>query len=65
MIQVKTFTRSLKAMHAMKEITSLDEQVNAFLQEHKVAKVVSVSDACTSGEGDTIGIIRVLTYETA
>jgi len=64
MIKVKTFTGNLKIMHAMQEIQNLDEQVNAFIADNSVARVISVSDACTSGSGDTIGIIRVLTYET-
>jgi len=64
MIKVKTFTGNLKVMHAMQELNSLDEQVNTFVAENNVTKVISVSDACTSGSGDTIGIIRVLTYET-
>ena len=65
MIKVKTFTCGLKALHTMKELNNLDEQVNTFIQENGVTKVVSTSDACTSGDGDTIGIIRVLTYESA
>jgi len=64
MIKVKTFTGNLKVMHAMQELNNLDEQVNTFVAENNVTKVISVSDACTSGSGDTIGIIRVLTYET-
>jgi len=65
MIKVKTFTNVLKALHAMQEIHDLDNQVNQFIQENKVENVISVSDACTEGEGSTIGIIRVLTYETS
>jgi len=63
MVKVKTFTGNLKAMHTMKELSNLDGQVNTFIAENNAAKVVSVSDTCTSGEGDTIGIIRVLAYE--
>jgi hypothetical protein len=65
MIKVKTFTNVLKAMHAMQEIHDLDNQVNHFIQENNIKNVISVSDTCTEGEGNTIGIIRVLTYETA
>lgn len=65
MIRVKTFTNELKALHAMTELHELDKQVNEFIQENGVEKVVSVSDTCTTGDGSTIGIIRVLTYETA
>jgi len=64
MIKVKTFTNELKALHARKELRDLDDQVNDFIQKNSIKKVISVSDACTSGEGHTIGIIRVLTYET-
>ena len=64
MIQVKTFTNELKAMHTMKELNDLDAQVNDFIQNNNVTKVISISDACTAGGGDTIGIIRVLAYET-
>lgn len=65
MIKVKTFTNELKALHAMKELHALDNQVNDFIQEKNVQKVIAVSDTCTSGDGDTIGIIRVLAYEAA
>jgi hypothetical protein len=63
MIRVKTFTNELKALHAMHELHDLDDQVNRFIEENKVEKVISVSDSCTSGEGNTIGIIRVLAYK--
>jgi hypothetical protein len=65
MIKVKTFTNVLMALHAMQEIHDLDNQVNQFIQENNIKSVISVSDACTEGEGSTIGIIRVVTYETA
>ena len=65
MIKVKTFTNELKALHAMHEIHELDDQVNRFIHESNVEKVISVSDSCTAGEGNTIGIIRVVTYEMA
>jgi hypothetical protein len=63
MIKVKTFTNELKVLHVMNELEELDNQVNRFIQDSGVEKVVSVSDACTTGEGRTIGIIRVLTYK--
>ncbi len=65
MIKVKTFTNVLKALHAMQEIHDLDNQVNQYIQDNNITKVISVSDTCTEGEGSTVGIIRVLTYETA
>jgi len=62
-IKVKTFTGALMPMQTMKALEALDNQVNAFIQENKVTKVMSVSDTCTSDGGETIGIIRVLSYE--
>ena len=64
MIMVKTFTNELKILHAKRELAELDVQVNKFIQENNVKVVISVSDACSTGDGNTIGIIRVLTYKT-
>ena len=65
MTRVKTFTSELKPFYAMRELESLDEQVNSFLQAGHITGVVSVSDACTTTEnGATIGIIRVVAYES-
>ncbi len=62
--RVKTFTSELKIFHAMKELAALDEQVNRFIAETKVKKVISTSDtATTDNSGATIGLIRVLVYE--
>ena len=64
-IKVKTFTNELKIFQAMKELSALDEQVNRFIAENGVKKVISVSDcATTDTAGSTIGLIRVLAYET-
>jgi len=63
MIKVKTFTNEIRVLHAMQELAELDEHVNDFIAKNN-AKIVSVSDACTSGDGNTIGIIRVVAYET-
>ena len=65
MIKVKTFTNEIRVLHVMKELEELDAQVNKFIVSNKVGKVVSVSGSCTSGDGNTIGIIRVLAYETS
>ena len=65
MVKVKTFTNELKAMHTIKELSDLDTQVNSFIEQNGVKKVISISDTTTSGNGNTIGIIRVLTYEAA
>jgi hypothetical protein len=38
--------------------------VNKFIEDNKVQKIISVSDASTSDDnGATIGLIRVLAYE--
>lgn len=64
MVKVKTFTAELKIFHTIKELQSLDDQVNQFIEENNVSKVVSVSDTCTTDDkGATIGLIRVLAYE--
>lgn len=64
MIKVKTFTNQLQIFHIMQELDKLDEEVNQFLSENGITNVISVSDTSTVGEGNTIGIIRVVTYET-
>jgi hypothetical protein len=62
--RVKTFTNELKVFQVMKQLAVLDEQVNQFIAENGVKKVVSVSDtATTDNSGATIGLIRVLAYE--
>ena len=64
MIKVKTFTSPLKIFHAKKELEELDRRVNRFIEEKKLIKINSVSDACTTDDnGATIGIIRVIAYE--
>jgi len=63
--KVKTFTTELKIFQTMKELEALDTQVHQFISENRVKKVISVSDtATTDSSGATIGLIRVLTYET-
>jgi hypothetical protein len=65
-VKVKTFTMPLKIFETVRELSTLDEQVNAFIKENGVKKVISTSDTCTSdANGATIGIIRVVTYEEA
>ena len=64
MIKVKTFASPLKIFQARKELEELDAMVNRFIEEKKVAKVISVSDTCTTDDsGATIGLIRVIAYE--
>jgi hypothetical protein len=64
-IKVKTFATELREFKAMRELSGLDEQLNKFIKEKKVKKVVSVSDTTTTDiTGASIGLIRVLAYET-
>ena len=64
MVKVKTFVNELKVFHTMGELKELDEQVNKFISDSAVKKVISVSDTCTTdNSGATIGIIRVVAYE--
>jgi len=64
MIKVKSFTSQLKIFHARHELDELDKEVCDFIASQGIRKVISISDASTTGEkGETIGVIRVLTYE--
>ncbi len=64
MVKVKSFTSEIKIFHTKQELDQLDGQVNKFISEKGIKKVISVSDACTTDDkGATIGIIRILTYE--
>ena len=64
MVKVKTFTTPLKIFHTKNELDDLDGMVNDFIAKNNVKKVISVSDTGTTDDkGETIGIIRVLTYE--
>jgi hypothetical protein len=65
MIRVKTFGMEIRPLKTMHELAELDAMVNKFISENKVKKVVSVSDAQTTDDkGETIGLIRVLCYES-
>ncbi len=62
--KVKTFTTELKIFKTIKELKTLDEEVNRFIEKNRVKRVVSVSDTTTTDNtGATIGLIRVMTYE--
>lgn len=65
MFKVKTFGMEIRPLKTMHELADLDEMVNKFVAENNVKKVVSVSDAATTDDtGETIGLIRVLCYES-
>ena len=64
MVKVKTFTSEIKIFQTINELHNLDGQVNAFIKENKIKKIISISDcATTDNTGATIGIIRSVTYE--
>ena len=63
-MKVKTFTTELKPFHTVRELQSLDEQVNTYLSENNITALISVSDTCTTDDsGATIGLIRVISYD--
>jgi len=64
MIQVKTFGEPLQPFKTRQELAELDTRVNEFIRQNNVRKVISVSDSTTSENGSTIGLVRVLVYET-
>ena len=62
--RVKSFGMELRPLKAMRELHDLDEQVNRFVAENGVKRIVSVSDSPTTDDkGETIGIVRVVAYE--
>jgi len=64
MYKVKTFGIEIRPLKTIHELENLDEQVNRFIVESRVKRVISVSDVSTTGDtGETIGLIRVLAYE--
>jgi hypothetical protein len=64
MIKVKSFVSEMKIFQTMRELKQIDDQVNKFIAENQIKKVISVSDTCTTdNSGLTIGIIRVITYD--
>ena len=64
-IKVKTFATEVKIFQTMRELEALDEKVNRFILQNRVKQVVSVSDTTTTDDtGATIGLVRVLAYES-
>ena len=65
MVKVKTFTTALKTFHTADELSKLDQEVSGFLAGAGVTRVVSESDTdTTDNTGATIGLLRVVAYET-
>jgi hypothetical protein len=63
-MKVKTFACPIKIFKAKGELDELDKMVNQFIEDNKVKKIISVSDACTTDDSaTTIGVIRVVAYE--
>jgi hypothetical protein len=64
MIKVKTFMTPIKIFATPRELADLDAAVTDFLAAEKATTVFAVCDAPTTGEGgETIGVIRCVTYE--
>ncbi len=64
MVKIKTFGIEIRPLKTMTELSDLDQQVNSFISENNIQKVISVSDSPTTDDkGETIGLIRVLCYE--
>ena len=64
MVKVKTFGQVLKIFETHRELAALDEEVNSFIADNNIKRVVSVSDTVLTGkDGETQGVIRVLAYE--
>lgn len=64
MFRVKTFGMDLQPFKTMNALAELDRMVNEFLNNNPVNRVISVSDTPTTDDkGETIGLIRVVSYE--
>ncbi len=65
MFKVKTFSTPLKVLQTARELSHLDDEVAQFLTQEKAVKLLSVSDTITTDStGATIGVLRVVAYET-
>jgi len=64
-IKVKSFGMELRPLKAMQELKALDDLVNDFIAANGITRVISVSDSATTDDtGETIGLVRVVSYET-
>lgn len=62
--KVKSFGMEIRPMKTMQELRQLDEQVNRFIAENGVKRIISASDSSTTDDkGETIGLVRVVAYE--
>ena len=64
MIQVKTFGEPLQPLKTRQELAELDARVNEFIRKNNIRSVISISDSTTNENGSTIGLVRVMVYET-
>ncbi len=63
-VKVKSFGMEIRPMKTMRELEQLDSRVNDFIAAADITRVISVSDVATADDkGETIGIVRVVTYE--
>ena len=63
MDKVKTFGIEMLPLHAHQELLQLDAQVNEFLAAGSGRSLIGVSDMpVTDDKGETIGIIRCVSY---
>jgi len=62
--KVRSFGMEIRPMKTMQELRQLDEQVNRFVAENGVKRIISVADSSTTDDkGETIGLVRVVAYE--
>jgi len=63
-VKVKSFGMEIRPLKTMRELEQLDNKVNDFMAGAGIKRVISVSDAATTDDkGETIGLVRVVTYE--
>jgi hypothetical protein len=63
-IKVKSFGMEIRPLKTMQELTQLDDVVNKFIAGNGITRVISVTDSPTTDDkGETIGLVRLLTYE--
>lgn len=63
MFKVKTFGEPLQPFKTRRELEELDARVNAYLEEHKISRIISVKDTPTTENGTVIGLVRLVVFE--